>query len=169
MPKNIRTSHLVKLSLPDILIYFLGCPPPLWGQGSFPSHSLSSQLVPSHSPHSLLLPLTPSHSCLTPLAPLAPLAPLTPSQFSLTPLAPISFLAPTEVVGTSRNSIICYYPSLTIGSKGEWGEQEEGVRGARGSKGSERGARGNKGSKKNVILGFKAPTTIAGKKFSDHL
>ena len=41
-------------------------------------------------------------------------------------------------------------------------EEQEEVRGVRGS---ER----ERGSKTNVILGFKVPTTIAGKKFSDHL
>ena len=42
-------------------------------------------------------------------------------------------------------------------------------RGVRGSKGSKRGVRGSKGSETNVILGFKAPTTIAGKKFGDDI
>ena len=55
------------------------------------------------------------------------------------------------------------------GSEGSEGS-ERGVRGSKGSKGSEgseRGARGSEGSKTNVTLGFKAPTTIAGKKFGD--
>ena len=43
-----------------MLYYVLGSPPPLWGPGSLPAHSPSSQLVPSCSPHSLLLPLTPN-------------------------------------------------------------------------------------------------------------
>ena len=226
MPK-IHTSHLVKLSLPDILIYFLGChhllggkgpshltpfppslfpltpltpshclmsPPSMCEQGCFPVIPHSSHLVvscsllpPSHSPSSLLLPLAPLTSfggkgpfhltpfppSLFPLTSLTPscssLAPLTPFCSSLAPLTPILSLAPTEVVETSRNSIICYYPSVTIGSERERGEQEGSEREQKGSEGSDREVRGSEGSKTNVILGFKAPTTIAGKKFGDHL
>ena len=55
-----------------------------------------------------------------------------------------------------------------MGARGEIGvrgarEEQEGVRE------EQEGARGSEGSETNVILGFKAPTTIAGKKFGDHL
>ena len=58
-------------------------------------------------------------------------------------------LAPKEVVGTPKNSIRYYYPSLTIGSERE---QE-------GSKGSEREQTGSKGSELGRTL---APKEVVG-------
>ena len=55
------------------------------------------------------------------------------------------------------------------GSKTGARGSETGVRGSEGSETGARGARGHEGSKTNVILGFKAPTTIAGKKFDDDI
>ena len=73
------TSFYYVLQCPPPLYYVLQWPPPIWGQGSFPAHSLCSQLVPSHSP------LTPSRS-LTPL--LLPLLLSCSPHSSLTPLTP---------------------------------------------------------------------------------
>ena len=50
------TSFYYVLWCPSPLYYVLRWPPPIWGQGSFPAHSLCSQLVPSCSPCSPLAP-----------------------------------------------------------------------------------------------------------------
>ena len=127
-----------------MLYYFLGSPPPLWGQGSLSPHFPSSQLVPSHSPCSLSLPSLP-------LAPLAP---------SCSPLTANGQCRVVVCYTMFRGSYHLCWCKGQAGSEREWGEQE-GVRGARGSK---RGVRGSVGSKTTVILGFKAPTTCSRKK-----
>ena len=162
-----------------IIYYVLQCPLPLWSQGSFPAYSPSSQLVPSHSPCSLLATLSTLSLLLLPLPPNGQ----TREVVCYTIFRGSHHLC--GVKGWDRSEReqgewerserskrgVREEPEGARGVRGDEGSKR-GVRGAReewGSKRGPRGVRGSEGSEMNVILGFKAPTTIAGKKFDDDI